>query len=257
MYRHLSRKLALLIAAFGLSLQAGGAYAGPFDIDISGRVDDLLSKVKIGAFDVKVNWNPNYTASYHFTTTGFTKDQSDKLKRSLDLMYSVLQDPENLSNFGPTTPFQQCVLDNANRYLNPNWLDKKLEERRFVVGIVSGVMVLSSGKNFIKGFTEKAPTGGRDFIRGGFAPVKTVKGGEFIEISMNTVKVDKRTEQKIAQTLFHEILHNAGWTHPTTGIASKDYPGTFIDEAAICLYEQLSSGTVEKSLHGDEDEQAE
>lgn len=201
-------------------------------------------------FDVA--WNGTHTAEYRFIAKGFTQAQSDKIKRSMDKMFNVLRDPMNLSNVGSMTSFQQCVVDKSTKNQNPNWLAANMEERRYVSAIITAMMVASGGKlNFIHAFTETKPTGKRDFVRSGYAKVGKVEAGMNTVINLNTSFVDKRSEETIAGTIMHEMMHNAGWTHPSTGKASTDYPGTFIKEAQKCLVAEMGSGSVEKSGHGD------
>lgn len=244
----MKRTHALFICTLSLfaSLSSNVALAGGFP-----GID--LPDTSIRSFTNTVEWNDRVTSKYLFTTIGFKAELKDKIKRSMDKMYNVLRDPENLSNNGPTTDFQQCILANATKNQNPNWLSADLDERRYAVAIISGMMVTSAGKlNMIHAFTETKPSGKRDFVRAGFAKVGKVEGNMNTIIHINTALVEKRSEERVAGVIMHEIMHNLGWTHPSTGKGKTDYPGTFIKEAQNCLVKQLTTGPIPKGLHDDD-----
>ncbi len=237
-------KLRKALLAFTLFASASSniALAGGFPTP---KLPDLTLR----AFVNTVRWSEKFTASYKFTTMGFTQAQTDKIKRSMDLMYDVLRDPDNTLNSGPTSDFQQCILDHATRYENPNWLAAGLDERRYAVAIISAMMVASAGKiNMIDAFTESKPSDGRDFVRSGYAEVGTVKGGMNTVIHLNTEIVDRRTEASLAGVIMHEMMHNEGWNHPSTGKGNTDYPGTFIKESEVCLRDHIDAGLTPKGL---------
>ncbi len=54
-------------------------------------------------------------------------------------------------------------------------------------------------------------------------------------ILLNTLNVGNRTKDQLAGTIFHEMLHNAGETHGTTGTYDQDYKGYLIKEWGLCI----------------------
>ena len=199
----------------------------------------LPGTLQIRTIDVDVQWSSSFQADYRFVTRGFSRAQNDKLNDAMQMIYDLFTIPGSQSNIGDMTEFQKCVVDNTTRFEAPNWGQKNLSVRRYTTAIVSSLMVLGNGGGIIKAFTEDEPQDGREFIRAGFAPVLTISGESRIDISMNRSFIDDYDVVIVAGTLFHEMLHNAGWTHPTTG-SLEDYPGTLIKEADICLEQELA-----------------
>jgi hypothetical protein len=85
----------------------------------------------------------------------------------------------------------------------------------------------------------------------GQARVGILQPGQYprYRIKLNRGTIAKRTADQIAGTIFHEMLHNIGWTHGTSGKGYEvDYAKYLIKEWGLAI---AGNGTQAFGLNGD------
>ena len=152
-----------------------------------------------------------------------------------------------------SSQFRRCLNKYATKDIHPvQYANVNRSKAQRISNLMSSmVMMFGIHKNksfraMINYFTQPRKPGGE--IVTGNAPVYTSEWPKtkiFINMNDQAVRDQNNSTREISGTIFHEIMHNLGWRHPT------GYPGSFIKEAGLCIARNNADRPAGFGLTGD------
>lgn len=177
--------------------------------------------------------------------TGFNATDEAKIKKAAGIVFARWGKKAVIECIYKNVKRRWALEDNQETKLTRNDLETGglalfIEYTLKPGGIVwdkSKVRIVVEGQNLGDGVNGMAQV-----------PYKPATDKQEYLIALNTKNVSKRTEEQVAGTIFHEMLHNIGEKHGDVGTYDQKYAGFLIKEWGQCL---AGNGTPNFGLGGD------
>lgn len=181
----------------------------------------------------------------------FDSNDIAKLKDAFQIVADEVEEhfySEHVRN--RNSDFRKCLNKYATKDIDPSqYRNSGRNKNQRISNLMSSMVMVfglhrqTSNRAQI-GYFSESPQG--DTYTMGRAPVYTSEWPNTkINITMNRKAVQNYDVRNIAGTIFHEIMHNLGWNHPT------GYPGSFIKEAGLCIVRNNADKNSGFGLTGD------
>ena len=184
------------------------------------------------------------TQFYRFTVSdSFTSSQRTAIRQALQIVYDEVgqhfREKHKHNDFSGISDFTKCVDDAARRRLDP-FYQTRAQSAVFNANSVMTMMLVMGGRGGTINVMPESQRDGGDFTAAGRA---SVGRGENLNMTINPDILSTIDSRNLAGVIFHEALHRAGWSHPSTGTFATDYPETLIYEAGLCVQGGTATAT--------------
>lgn len=162
-------------------------------------------------------------------SNSFSTNSIQKVNDALGILSGGVEEFMQYERRGLESPFRKCVAKYATKDFGAG------APQAAIGSVMTGMVMLfsihkeSSNRAQI-GYFSQNPSGSSYTMGNG--TVGSTNWGDAssrISLNLNERAVENFDVRDVAGTIFHEIMHNLGWDHPT------GYPGSFIKEAGLCI----------------------